>query len=299
MGAERVAAVALAAVLLAGDARGADLALGKGVHARRVLGAATARARGVHPGPGVAGSVAEGLWIASGARVYEVREGAFVGGTRGPKVTGVAILDGELLAIRGKSLLALEGERFVERAALPYPGMRMRALGSGDGLLLYGGTGGRSVFLLSARGTYERYLDAPAPITAAAEARGEILFATGRDLWLFARLGRATRMYRAAHPILSIEVDVASGFPWFATTLGVYRLEGAGPVPLALGTTGFLHHDGRELVVVDPLRRQIVALREGGPVASAPRRTKASPPGRVPVTVPSAAVGTDGLDFLH
>ncbi len=247
---------------------GTRLALGEGIAAHRLLGPATAAQRGVKPGPGLVGRAGTELWVTTGARVYEVHGGTFKGLATGGPLTGLAVLGGELLAVRGRELMGLEGVAFRTRAVLPESDMRIEALEGDEGLLLYGGREtGTSIYVLLGDGRYERLVEADGPVTAALEAQGEVVFACGRDLWLLARLGRPVKVYTAFRPIFSIARRPGSGDLWFATPSGVFALRAGGVQPVLAGATGFLRHDGRFLVVSDPVRRTVLAL-SGDPIGS-------------------------------
>lgn len=260
------------AVGLGGAAGAADLLLAPGVEATRLLGDTTARQRGVHPGFGLAGSVHEGLFVTSGPKVYEVRKGEWLDPGGAGRLVGLTLLGTELLATRGKELLGISPSGTEVLARLPEADMRMAASTLGDVVFLYGGrAAGRSVYGLMPNGVYEKVVEADQPITALGEAAGELVFATGYELYLFARFGKPQLLLRSAQPIVSIAVDPAKGTPFLATPAGVFVVTGAQPVPLVLGMTGALHHDGTNLIVADPVGRAVVALRPPRGGASSPK----------------------------
>lgn len=242
-------------------ASGSQLVASPGLRVIRVLGPATARLRKVRPGLGLSGTLAKGILITSGSRLYEVRRGAWIGEWDRHPLVGLALLGDEVLVIRRRQLLSLRGDRFVPLAELPEPGMRLVAAGDADALYAFGGgAGGRSIYRISRLGEVERLVRADVAVTALAEAGGEVLFALGPEIYLLSRRGSPALLYRGAEPVLALELDPDQGIPFFATPSGVFALSGIQPIALLVGISGILHHDGRHLLVSDPVSRALVAI---------------------------------------
>lgn len=263
---------ALLGLALAVGVGASDILVAPGVEVVRVLGAATARQRGVRPGFGLTGAMDHGIFVTSGRKVYEVRQGTWLdpGGKR--PLVGLTLLGNELLATRGKDLLGTSPTGTEVLARLPEADMRMVASTLGDVVFFYGGRSeGRAIYGMMPNGVYEKVVEADQPITALGEAAGELVFATGLELYLFARFGKPQLLLRSAQPILSVAVDPVRGTPFLATPVGLFAVTGSQPVPLLLGTTGSLHHDGRYLIVADPVRRTVLAVKPpGGEAEGAP-----------------------------
>lgn len=265
-GAARRLILALGLVTAAGAAPGArDLLVHRDFERFRLLGTATARARGLPKGIGMAGSADAGLWLTAGRRLYEVREGRWLDPGPGPALADLEFLGGDLLATRGDELVALDRSRWRRVALLPAADMRLVARQDGVGLLLFGGRGGgRSVYQLQRDATYVRRVEVDVPVTAVAELAGELLVAAGSRLFHVGRDGRTSFLLQCPREVFSAATDPRTGTPMVATQDGVYAVAGTRLVPLLVGATGVLRHDGRALLVMDPGSRRVLALRRRG-----------------------------------
>lgn len=286
-------ALLVAAVLAAPGA--AELLVNRSLETLRLLGAATAAQRGLVPGLGLAGSVDQGLWLASGRRLYEVREGKWVDPGPGAGLADISLFGGDLVATRGSELVVLDRGRWALLAELPHQAMRLRTRADGQALLLYGGRGGAGeVYELRLDGTYQKVVAVDAPVTGVAELAGELLVSAGPEVFHLTAARRTTLFHRHPEPVLSMVADPRLGTTYLASPQGVYVLSAEGPLPLLVGTTGMLHHDGTYLLVMDPATRQVVALRARAHAAPVPAAERVLGAG---VPVKAGAARGDGLEL--
>lgn len=303
-------ALACALALTATGGRAAKLMVRQGLVAERLLGAATAAQRGVRPGPALSGTKGN-LAIGSGNRIHVLPAGRWIDlGAKAP-ITGLGAGWTGPLVVQGRTLGWIQDGKLKTLATLPEDGMRMVTRSDGIGLLLFGGSSGdgRSIYHVLQKGQYERLVEAYSTVTAVTERDGDVLFALGAAVFALPLAGEPILLYRHPEPIFSMATDPQRSTVYLASGTGVFSLTAKGAEPVLGGATGFLHHDGTTLMVSDPFRREVLAVRPAPSRAGSRPTARNAPPGKPgggkskPGTKPPPATKdplptAGGLDFL-